>query len=226
MTKKNSIQDVNRPQNASVAAEQSHNMKDKEIALPGTDEKKLDPRTAEITAASVSKRVRSDERLDAIYMSEMRCPYCQTKILRGTAKCKNCGLTKEQIYYAKLAQPFKRGQNVLMSKIRPATLPLWKMVLGSVFGFFGVHCFIAKRYVRGSIMLLLTVLFIAEILIFTPAFGETSANAIRAMFEEKTHLFPGDLIGIVALGWWIVDFFAVLFRQFHYPVVIQLDEVA
>lgn len=194
--------------------------------LPGTDEKHLDPRVNEITAGATSRRVRTDDRLDVIYMSEMRCPYCKTKIPRGTAKCKNCGLTKEQIYYAKLAKPFKRGQNILMSKIRPADLPFWKMGVGSVFGFLGIHCFIAKRYLRGVIMLLLTALFIAEMIIFPPAIGENAANAVRTMFEEKTHLFPGDLIGIVALGWWVVDFFAVFFRQFHYPVVIQLDEVA
>ena len=93
----------------------------------------------EIMARPTSKRVHADDRLDNLYLSEMRCPYCQTKILKGTAKCKNCGLTKEQIYYAKLAKPFKRGQNVLMSKIRPADLPFWKMGAGSVFGFLGIH---------------------------------------------------------------------------------------
>ena len=166
------------------------------------DKNCIDDRVAEITAAPVSKRVRTDDRLDNIYMSEMRCPYCQTKIMKGTAKCKNCGLTKEQIYYAHLAKPFKRGQNVLMSKIRPAELPFWQMGVGSVFGFLGIHCFIAKRYLRGAIMLLLTIAFIAEMIIFPPALGENSAHEVRAMFEDKTHLFPGDLIGMIILGWW------------------------
>ena len=180
----------------------------------------------EIMARPTSKRVHADDRLDNLYLSEMRCPYCQTKILKGTAKCKNCGLTKEQIYYAKLAKPFKRGQNILMSKIRPADLPFWKMGAGSVFGFLGIHCFIAKRYLRGVIMLLLTALFIAELIIFPPEIGEKACNEVRAMFENKTHLFPGDLIGIIILGWWVVDMFAVFFRQFSYPVVVHIDEDA
>ena len=51
-------------------------------------------------------RIKADKRLDNLYMSEMRCPYCQTKMPKGTSKCKNCALTKEQIYYADLTMPY------------------------------------------------------------------------------------------------------------------------
>ena len=44
------------------------------------------------------KRITADNRLDMLYMREMRCPYCQTKMPKGTSKCENCALTKEQIY--------------------------------------------------------------------------------------------------------------------------------
>lgn len=167
-----------------------------------------------------NKRIQADDRLDALFMREMRCPYCQTKMPKGTSKCKNCALTKEQIYYAKLAVPFKRHQNILMSKVLPAELPRWKMVLGSVFGFLGVHCFIAKRFLRGAFMLMLTVSFLVSFFVFPPD------NAIRALFENKTYLFPGDLLGILALGFWVWDFFAVLFGQFKYPVVPEIGEEA
>ena len=172
------------------------------------------------------QRVTADERLDALFMTEMRCPYCQTKMPKGTSKCKNCALTKEQIYYAKLTAPYKPGQNILMSKVRPAELPLWKMVVGSVFGFLGIHCYVAKRYLRGAIMLLLTIAFITSVILFPIAIGDSEPNQIRYMFESKTYLFPGDLIGIFVLGMWLWDFFAILFRQFKYPVVIDLGENA
>ncbi len=164
------------------------------------------------------QRITADDRLDNLYMREMRCPYCQTKILRGTSKCKNCGLTKEQIYYAKLTAPYKPGRNILMSKVRPAELPFWKMATGGVFGFLGVHCFVAKRYLRGAIMLLLSIALIVELVIFQ------QDNAIRRMFEDVTYLFPGDLIGIIMLGMWVWDLFAIFLRQFKYPVVIDLGE--
>lgn len=169
------------------------------------------------------KRVHADDRLDALYMREMRCPYCNTKMPQGTSKCKNCALTKEQIYYAKLASPFKRHQNVLMSRIRPAELPLWKVGVGSIFGFLGIHCFISKRYLRGLIMLMLTISFIVMLCIFPP-YVEDSVSEIRQMFEEKTYLFPGDLLGIFALGLWVWDLFAVWFGQFKYPVIPNIEE--
>ncbi len=171
-------------------------------------------------------RVHADERLDALFMREMRCPYCQTKIPKGTSKCKNCALTKEQIYHAKLTTPYKPGQNILMSKVRPAELPFWQMITGASFGFLGIHCYIAKRYIRGIVMLLLTVSFIAALIMFPPAIGESAAHEYRLMFEEKTYLFPGDLLGIIALGMWVWDFFAVILRQFKYPVVVDLGEEA
>lgn len=172
----------------------------------------------------LSKRVQADERLDDLFMREMRCPYCQTKMPKGTSKCKNCALTKEQIYNAKLTAPYKSGREVLFSKVRPATMPYWKMVLGSLFGFFGIHCFLSKRYLRGVVMLLLTVTFIASLIIFPTATELTPAHEIRYMFESRTYLFPGDLLGIIVLGMWVWDFFAVVFGQYKYPVLPEIEE--
>ena len=171
----------------------------------------------------VTTRVQADERLDNLYMTEMRCPYCQTRMPKGTSKCRNCALTKEQIYQAQLTVPYGRS-DVLMSKVRPATVSYGKMVTGSVFGFFGLHCFFAKRYVRGTVILLLTILFFASILIFPPVLGEIDAHPVREMFEVKSMLFPGDLLGIVALGMWVWDLFAILFGKFKYPVVPKIEE--
>lgn len=172
----------------------------------------------------LGKRIQADDRLDVLYMTEMRCPYCQTKMPKGTSKCKNCALTKEQIYYAKLTAPYKPGSNVLFSKVRPAALPFWKMVVGGIFGCFGAHCFVAKRYLRGILMLLLTISFMATFFIFPPEVGESAGSQIRNMFEIRGYLFPGDLLGLLALGMWVWDFFAILFKQFKYPVVPELGE--
>ena len=171
----------------------------------------------------LAKRIQADERLDSLYMTEMRCPYCQTKMPKGTSKCKNCALTKEQIYYAQLTMPYGK-QNVLMSHVRPANVSYGKMVACSVFGFFGLHCFFAKRPIRGVIMLLLTISFFVSLFIFTPVMGEQAAHPVRAMFDSKGMLFPGDLLGIFALGLWVWDFFAVVFGQFKYPVVPVIEE--
>lgn len=186
----------------------------------------LDADTVAQSSTAFMKRVRADERLDMLYMREMRCPYCQTKMPRGTSKCQNCALTKEQIYYAKLTAPYKPGQNILFSKVRPASLPLWKMGVGGVFGFFGVHCFIAKRYLKGFIMLLLSVAFAVSLMVFPPAIGDAEPNAVRYMFESKTYLFPGDLSGIIVLGMWVWDLFAIFLGQFKYPVVPEVEEQA
>jgi len=172
-----------------------------------------------------STRVQADERLDNLYMTEMRCPYCQTKMPKGTSKCKNCALTKEQIYYAKLTIPYGK-QNVLMSHVRPASIPYVKMVVGSIFGFTGLHCYFAKRPVRGVIILLLTIAYFASLIIFPPVLGEAAAHPVRAMFDSKGILFPGDLLGILFLGLWLWDFFAVVFGAFKYPVVPELKEEA
>lgn len=175
---------------------------------------------------SQQRRIYSDDRLDALFMREMRCPYCQTKIMKGTSKCKNCGLSKEQIYHAKLTAPYKPGRNILMSKIRPAELPMWKMAVGGVFGFLGIHCFIAKRYLRGILYWLLLVGYIVELCVFPPNFSDATPNPIRYAFESRTYLFPGDLIGIILLGMWVWDLFAIFLSQFKYPVVVQLSEEA
>ena len=98
------------------------------------------------------------------------------------------------------------------------------MALGGAFGFLGIHCFMAKRYVRGVIMLLLTISFLATFFIFPPEVGESTGSQIRNMFEIRGYLFPGDLLGFFALGLWVWDFFGILFGQFKYPIVPEIGE--
>lgn len=179
--------------------------------------------TANHNNPALKKRVHADDRLDHLFMTEMRCPYCQTKLPKGTSKCRNCALTKEQIYHAKLTVPYGK-HDVLMSKVRPAGVSYGKMLTGSIFGFLGLNNFFAKRFVRGAVMLLLTIATILSFIIFPTVHGETPSHPVRRMFEEKGMLFPGDLIGIILLGMWVWDLFAVIFGQYKYPVVPKLEE--
>lgn len=165
----------------------------------------------------MSNRVQSDDRLDKLYMKAMRCPYCQTRIERGTTKCANCGITKEQIYHASLKQVRGGRQPVLRSRVRPAHIPYWKMAVAGMFGFTGAHCFVAKRYWRGALILTCLVAWVVMMLIFP------EDNAIRRRFEEQTYLFPGDLLMFVWVVLWIVDWIAILFNRFKYPVVLKLE---
>ena len=192
------------------------------------------PPTLEPTA-NVATRRTVDERLDRLYLKNMRCPYCHSKIAKGTAVCPNCGITKEQIYHANLVvNKRKKGEPrvkqpkppIIMSKVRPASIPFWKMALGGMFGFLGIHCFIAKRWKRGALILGCFVLFLIFFCIFPAAdvSAGIAAHPWREMFEIKTYIFPPDLLGIVAAVMWIWDWFCILLGTFKYPVVLAVND--
>lgn len=182
----------------------------------------------------MSKRTQSDDRLDRLYMKGLRCPYCHTKIAKGAAHCPNCGITKEQIYHANVV--LKNNQRsvkapkpaVIMSPVRPASIPFWQMALGGMFGFLGIHCFIAKRYWRGIAILACTILYFVLSMIFNPAYelnGEMiEAHWFRQMFESRTFIFPSDLLSLVAIVLWVWDWVCILLGKFKYPVVIDNDD--
>ena len=74
------------------------------------------------------------------------------------------------------------------------------------------------------LIVLLTIAFLSTFFIFPPEVGESAGSQIRNMFEIRGYLFPGDLLGLFALGMWVWDFFAILFGQFKYPVLPELGE--
>ena len=185
-----------------------------------------------------NERQVADERLDRLYMKSMRCPYCHTKIAKGTAVCPNCGISKEQIYHANLVvHKRKKGEprvkqpkpQIIMSKVRPASIPFWKVAIGGMFGFLGVHCFVTKRWKRGVFILGCFVLyFILSICIFNPGNVDEgiSAHWVRLMFEDKTYLFPPDMLGVMAAVMWVWDWLSILFGTFKYPVVLATNDEA
>ena len=201
-----------------------------------TNEEKVTERENTSNSTKVTSRKVADDRLDRLYMKAMRCPYCHTKIAKGVAVCPNCGISKEQIYHANVVvNKRKKGEprvkrpkpQIIMSKVRPASIPFWKMALGALFGLFGVHCFIAKRWKRGLFILGCFVLFfILSICIFQPGLVSEGIpmHPWRAAFENKTYLFPPDLLGIVAMGMWIWDWIGILFGTFKYPVVLAAPD--
>lgn len=181
--------------------------------------------------ATANERKVADDRLDRLYRKNLRCPYCHTLIPKGTAVCPTCGISKEQIYHANLVVSQQRKgapkvkkpkPQIIMSKVRPASIPFWKMAVGGMFGFLGVHCFVAKRWWRGGFILgCMTLFIILSILIFPPGTDGVATHPWRELFENKTYLFPTDLFGYVAMIMWIWDWFCILLGSFKYPVVID-----
>lgn len=180
----------------------------------------------------MSKRITTDDRLDHLYMKGIRCPYCHSKINKGTSQCPNCGITKEQIYHANLVT--RRGKvkpAVLLSKVRPASIPFWKMGVGGAFGFLGVHCFIAKRYWRGALILGCLLIYIVGFFLFTMEYENAMGEMVYApffdkyiLFQKQTYMFPTDLFGLAAMLLWVWDWACILLGKFKYPVVIRPEE--
>lgn len=176
----------------------------------------------------MNQRETAADRLDRLYLKSIRCPYCHTRIEKGTTKCPNCGITKEQIYHANLVLRKKKQPKppVLYSKVRPASIPFWKMAIGAMFGFLGIHCFVAKRKWRGLVILMSTLLFFILGSIFHPAVQNLmlDAHPFRAMFEDKGWFFPFDFFALIAGVMWIWDWCAILLGKFKYPVVIKGED--
>lgn len=180
----------------------------------------------------MSKRITADERLDHLYMKGLRCPYCHTKIPKGTSTCPNCGITKEQIYHANLVTHRRKTKpTVVFSKVRPANIPFWKMGVGGAFGLLGVHCFVAKRYWRGALILACFLIFTVGAFLFTLEYENALGEMVYApfydiynLFRKQTYMFPTELFGLVALVLWIWDWACILLGKFKYPVVISPEE--
>ena len=174
-------------------------------------------------------------KLDRLYGKNIRCPYCRTKIPKYTATCENCGITKVQIAESivqRKGKDRKKYQKRLWSKVLPADMPFWKMALAAMFGFTGVHCFLAKRWIRGSFILGGVLLMIIGFIIW-PFIVDYEAEAVIAkgpwdlrfrMDSVGFFAMPQDILGLVALAMWIWDWIAVVFGWFKYPIYVDLDK--
>jgi TM2 domain-containing membrane protein YozV len=168
--------------------------------------------------------------LDKLYNKTIRCPYCGTKIPKYTAVCENCGLTKAQIAEGKVSAAGKT--EVLYTNIRPSSISFWKMAISAVFGFTGIHCFISRRWIRGTIIAALCFGFLICAFIFNPAYIDSAGNEIAAhplryaFTGSEYYFFPTDVCGLVGVCLWIWDWIAIVFGWYKYPVRISSDKNA
>lgn len=165
-------------------------------------------------------------RLDRLYKSAIKCPYCKKRIHKFQTTCERCGLNKIQIAYAsnkKAKQMKKEGESgkIVMVRRRPTDLPLWKVTMLLFWGLFGVHSFYVGRKVRGWISLGFMIGFILQAIIFpvgTLEKGWTDAHPLWQKSIAADTVFPLIFLGTVSLVLWISDIFGVIFGLYKYPV--------
>jgi hypothetical protein len=167
------------------------------------------------------------EKLDRLYNSTIKCPYCGNKIPKYTSECAVCGISKVQIAEASIekAKDIKRtksGEKIVMTKYRPDDLSLTKMCLWLILGIFGAHCFVAGRKARGITYAVLTALWLGLSLGLFYNWGNPSAPTLIAQgWDELVRgyvPYPPFIFGFVVFCMWVWDWFAVIFGQFKYPV--------
>jgi len=166
-----------------------------------------------------------DPRLDKLYTSNVKCPYCKKRIPKLQTTCDQCGLNKIQIAYASNArakQMMKSGERgkIVMMRRRPSDLILSSLCLRLVLGIFGWHNFYTGRKIRGWIMLGCMLAFILWFIL---------QNNIPAMAEhplwgmDSGEASPLIFLSTISLVLWISDIFGIMFGWYKYPV--RLGEV-
>lgn len=176
-----------------------------------------------------------DKRLDKLYTSSVKCPYCKNKIQRLQTVCSRCGLHKIQIAYAsnKRAKEMMGSEAGKIVKMRrcPNDVKLSQMGWRLVLGIFGVHNFYTGRKIRGWIMLGCMLIFVLQAIVFP--FGKVIQNdgGLEYVGMHPWRLacidwgapFPLDFFGAIALILWLSDIFGVILGWYKYPV--RLGEV-
>ena len=177
----------------------------------------------------MSKRKSIDPELDKLYARKIKCPYCKTPIKKFTKTCTQCGVTKDQIFEGSNleAKAIIEGKapkaKVLMVRRRPSDIDFTRLILLAVFGgLFGAHCFYVGRRKRGYFMMISFFVFILSAIIFshgTPDASFEDLHPWRRAFDNVNLWFPLDVPGLIVIGMWFVDWFAiVVFQRFKYPV--------
>lgn len=160
-------------------------------------------------------------RLDRLYTSAVKCPYCKNKIQKLQTTCSKCGLNKIQIAYAsnkKAKQMMKAGERgkIVMMRRKPTDVKMWQMAWRLIFGIFGVHNFYVGRKIRGWVMLGFMVAFIVT------AIGVPLALGIEIQ-ELGEAAQPIAFLSTPPLVMWIADAFGIVFGWYKYPVRLGED---
>lgn len=161
------------------------------------------------------------EKLDILYNTSVRCPYCKARILKYTNTCARCGVQKQQIYYAsnekaRMAMKKHTGEKVFMSYRRPNDVSFTGMVLCLFFGgWFGLHCFRVGRWLRGT---LIAVLLVGGVVISGIFLGIDKSIVYDSAPQRFFRIFPTLWLFIFGFGMWVYDVCAVVFAFFKYPI--------
>lgn len=146
-----------------------------------------------------------------------RCPRCNTKVPIEIVICPSCGLNYQKFESAtnrEAKEALRQGEKdrVLMRKGRPDDIPLWKLLLLTIFlGFTGAHYYYVGRYKMGAFF---TVFFFVGIM-----------NAVISTLlgaQPSGHLW--QIFSLLVLVWgavlfiWIVDIAKVILNKFKIPV--------
>lgn len=174
-----------------------------------------------------------DEKLDKLYVKNVRCPYCRALIPQFTATCVQCGVTKEQIADASHQEAIKvmKGESegkIIMTHRRPDDLNFGRFIIILVFfGWMGGHNFYVGRKIRGWIMVACFFTMVISFGFFPIGTAENmfrDAHSWRLAFGNGPW-FPLDIPGIIAVVVWFYDWFCiVIFNRYKYPVRILPSE--
>lgn len=164
----------------------------------------------------------------------MRCPNCGAKIRKSDDRCVKCGTKMNQIQgasSARVRQAKKEFQPELVvnSTYFPDDLSYKKALLLCIFlGWVGAHCYYVKRYVKGAILTIMTIIFWITAL----PFGVFMQTGDAGIFNPLvSFLLDTSLLGVIfSLGSltiiiWAVDIIKLFTRTFPVPVVLREDEV-
>lgn len=158
----------------------------------------------------------------------MRCPKCGARIPRGSNVCFKCGTNTRQIKEAshqavKEARANYDYDKIVLTTAFPSDLSYVKTLLMCIFlGLFGGHYFYVKRNIPGIIYLVITLVFLAFILIpgFVTGFAEGTMPIYTNPFLNFLFIVSCMAEAVIVV-FWITDIIKVATKHFNVPVVLK-----
>ncbi len=159
----------------------------------------------------------------------MRCPNCGGRIRRGNDRCLKCGTKVDDIKKASHQLAIKARKEyepdkVVFSTVFPKDLSYkTTLVLCIIFGWMGLHCYYVKRNFKAILLSCFTAAFMIFIIPFG-IFMQTGeigflTNFMRSLLASGLYIIP-CVLGALCVIVWVLDFFALCFKNFSVPVVM------
>lgn len=161
------------------------------------------------------------DKLDILYNSSVRCPYCHMRIRKYTNTCPRCGIQKQQVFYAsnqkaQLAMKNHTGEKVFLTMRRPNDVSFTGMILCLVFGgWFGLHCFRVGRWIRGTSI---AILFAGGVIVSSILVKVNPDLIHNSPTSKFLGMFPTLWCFVIGASLILYDVAAIVFAFFKYPV--------